>query len=91
MTYEPQVQHVVVTPTKSMGIAIILTVLFGPLGMLYSTIIGGVIMLIASVILGAVTFGLGLSCHLAHLHYLGSRGSKLTQQGFIGGNETVLT
>lgn len=60
MTYEPQVQHVVVTPTKSMGIAIILTVLFGPLGMLYSTIIGGVIMLIASVILGAVTFGLGL-------------------------------
>jgi hypothetical protein len=43
-----------------MGIAIILTVLFGPLGMLYSTVIGGVIMLVASVVLAVLTFGLGL-------------------------------
>ena len=35
-----------------MGLAVILTVLFGPLGMFYSTVIGGVIMLVASVILG---------------------------------------
>lgn len=60
MTTGPQIQHVVVTPTKSTGISIILTVLFGPLGMFYSTVIGGIIMLIVSVILGAITFGMGL-------------------------------
>lgn len=53
-------QHVVVTTTKSMGISIILTVLFGPLGMLYSTIWGGVIMFVISAIVGLLTLGLGL-------------------------------
>lgn len=45
---------------KSMAIAIILTILFGPLGMLYSTIWGGVIMLIACVVIGVPTLGIGL-------------------------------
>jgi hypothetical protein len=55
-----QPQRVVITSTKSMGVAIILTVLFGPLGMLYSTILGGVIMCVISLIVGIVTLGFGL-------------------------------
>ena len=53
-------QRVVVTPTKSMGISIILTVLFGPVGMLYSTIWGGIIMGVISLLVGIFTLGLGL-------------------------------
>ena len=53
-------QHVVVTPTKNMGIAIILAFLFGPLGMLYSTVLGGVIMFVLSLVIGVVTLGVGL-------------------------------
>ena len=55
-----QPQRIVTVPTKSMGIAILLTVLFGPLGMLYSTILGGVIMLVVTLIIGVVTLGFGL-------------------------------
>lgn len=55
-----QPQRLVVTPTKSMGVSIILTVLFGPLGMLYSTIWGGIIMGILSLVVVLPTFGLGL-------------------------------
>jgi hypothetical protein len=56
-----QVQKViVVSAPKSVGIAIILTVLFGPLGMFYSTIIGAIIMMIISLIMALVTAGLGL-------------------------------
>lgn len=57
---EGKPQRVVVTPTKSMGVSIILTVLFGPLGMLYSTIWGGIIMGVLSLVVGLLTFGLGL-------------------------------
>jgi len=46
--------------SKSPGIAIILTVLFGPLGMFYSTISGGFIMSIITIIVGIFTFGFGL-------------------------------
>ena len=53
-------KQVIVTPTKSMGIAILLTVLFGPLGMLYSTIWGAIIMFVISVVVGFLTLGLGL-------------------------------
>jgi len=59
MSNEEQKQ-VVVTSTKSMGIAILLTVLFGPLGMLYSTIWGAIIMIVLSGIIGIVTLGFGL-------------------------------
>lgn len=51
---------VVMTTTKSVGVAIILTVLFGPLGMFYSTVWGGIIMSILTLIVGIVTVGLGL-------------------------------
>lgn len=63
MSSDVQMNHsttVVVTPTKSMGISIILTIILGPLGMLYSTILGGVIMSILFVVIGIVTLGFGL-------------------------------
>jgi hypothetical protein len=53
-------QVVVVTATKSVGISIILTVLFGPLGMLYSTVAGGLIMMVVSLAVGVCTLGFGL-------------------------------
>ena len=60
-TSQPQQpQYILVKTNKSVGVALVLTFLFGPLGMLYSTISGGIIMLIISVIVGAVTLGFGL-------------------------------
>lgn len=53
-------ETVVIMPTKSVGISLILTFLFGSIGMFYSTIIGAIIMLIAELIIGFATFGLGL-------------------------------
>ncbi len=35
---------------KNVGVAIILTVFFGPLGMLYSTVLGGIIMFVVNII-----------------------------------------
>ncbi|HQW05545.1 MAG: hypothetical protein IPH05_01550 [Flavobacteriales bacterium] len=45
---------------KSLGIALVLSFLFGPLGMLYATIMGGVIMFVVSVPVVLFTGGLGL-------------------------------
>ena len=39
--------YIVVRAPKSVGVAILLTLLFGPLGMLYSTVPGALIMLVA--------------------------------------------
>ena len=46
---------VVVAPTKSVGIAFLLCFLFGPLGMFYSTILGAVIMIFVTIVLGVTT------------------------------------
>ena len=53
-------QRIIPVPTKSMGISIILTILFGPLGMFYSTILGAIIMCLISLFVSAFTLGLGL-------------------------------
>lgn len=50
----------VILATKSPGIAILLTILFGPIGMFYSTIGGAIVMLLVSLVVGIVTFGLGV-------------------------------
>jgi hypothetical protein len=47
-------------PTKSVGVAFVLTFFFGPLGMLYSTVTGAVVMLIVSVLAAVVTLGLSV-------------------------------
>ena len=52
-------KRMIIQTPKSMGIAILLTFFFGPLGLLYATITGGVIMIILGIIVGIVTLGLG--------------------------------
>ena len=59
MAAEQNVQKVMVAG-KSMAVAIILAIVFGPLGMLYSTVSGGVIMLIVNIVVGIFTLGFGL-------------------------------
>lgn len=53
-------QVIIVQNRKSVGLAFILTFFFGPLGMLYSTVAGGIIMFFLSIIIAIVTFGFGL-------------------------------
>jgi len=59
---EQNVQKIVVVQAagKSMAVAIILAILFGPLGMLYSTVMGGVVMIALSILVGIFTLGFGL-------------------------------
>lgn len=45
---------------KSTGIALVLSFLFGPLGMLYATVAGGIIMFVVSIPIVLFTGGLGL-------------------------------
>jgi hypothetical protein len=57
-------QHVqtimVVSKQKSAGIAFLLTFFFGPLGLLYASVAGGIIMIILSLVIGIFTLGIGL-------------------------------
>lgn len=53
-------QTVVAVPLKSVGVSLLLTFFFGPLGMFYSTVWGAIIMIIISVVLFLVTFGIGV-------------------------------
>ena len=43
---------------KSVGLAVFLSFLFGPLGMFYSTVSGALIMLLVSFVIGIITYGL---------------------------------
>ena len=56
----PAQQIVIVSKQKSVGVALLLAFFFGPLGLLYASVIGGVIMLILSVVIGLLTLGFGL-------------------------------
>lgn len=55
-----QPQRIVVVPTKSVGLAILLAVIFGPLGLLYSTVVGAIVMFIVNIVVALVTVGFGL-------------------------------
>jgi hypothetical protein len=57
---ETKPQVIITKSTKSMGISLVLTALFGSLGMFYSTIIGAIVMLIVEAIILFVTFGFGV-------------------------------
>lgn len=48
------------TGSKSVGASLILTFLFGPLGLLYSTVPGAIVMFILYIVIGIVTAGFGL-------------------------------
>lgn len=56
----PMVPVVVVRNQKSVGVAILLSFFFGPLGMLYSTVGGAFIMFMVTIFAMAFTFGLGI-------------------------------
>lgn len=47
-------------PTKRVGVAFILTLLFGPLGLAYATVDGALVMIVASIGLALVAQGLSL-------------------------------
>lgn len=76
---------VVTTATKSMGLSIILTVLFGPLGMFYSSVTGAIIMLVISIIVGALTFGLGLLLTWPISIIWGARATSAYNKNLIAG------
>ncbi len=57
---QPQVQQIVIKTQKSPFLAALLAFLFGPLGMLYSTVIGAIVMFIVDVLMVIFTAGLGL-------------------------------
>ncbi len=56
----PAPRPVVVMMPKSVGAAIALSFFFGPLGMMYSTVVGGLVMLLVNLIVVVPTLGLGL-------------------------------
>jgi hypothetical protein len=58
--YQSQRQVVIAKAPKNVGIAVILTFFFGPLGMFYSTVTGAVVMLVISIVVVLFTAGLGL-------------------------------
>lgn len=55
-----QPQRIVVVPTKSVGLAVLLAVIFGPLGLLYSTVMGAIVMFVVNIVVALVTVGFGL-------------------------------
>jgi uncharacterized RDD family membrane protein YckC len=57
-TSQVSVTNVIVTSSKSVGLALVLTFFFGPLGMLYSTVAGALIMLVVTFVSALFTFGL---------------------------------
>jgi hypothetical protein len=56
---EQNSRTIIITPTKSVGVSLLLTFFFGPLGLLYSTISGAIVMFIICFLVGIVTFGIG--------------------------------
>lgn len=61
-TTQPQYQQtvVIVGKQKSVGVAFLLAFLFGPLGLLYASVVGGIVMMIVSALVAIVTLGFGL-------------------------------
>jgi len=47
-------------PPKSVGVALLLSFFFGGLGMLYSTVAGGILMFFVEILIATFTLGLGL-------------------------------
>lgn len=56
---QPKPTIVVVNRGKSTGTAFLLTFLFGPLGLMYVTPLGGILMFFLTIIFGFITLGLG--------------------------------
>ncbi|MBA4148603.1 MAG: hypothetical protein H0X66_10860 [Verrucomicrobia bacterium] len=59
-TQQAPKQVIIVQSTKSVGVAILLSFFFGPLGMFYSTVSGAVVMIFANLVAVFLTLGIGL-------------------------------
>lgn len=53
-------QIVFITKQKSVLVAFLLTFFFGPLGLLYASVIGGITLMVLGFIIGIMTLGIGL-------------------------------
>ena len=51
---------IIVGQRKSVGIAFLLAFLFGPLGLFYASVVGGIVMFFLGILIAIVTFGFGL-------------------------------
>jgi hypothetical protein len=60
LAQQPVRPVVIVGERKSVGLSILLSFFFGPLGMLYSTVQGAMVMFLVTVLVAAFTFGIGL-------------------------------
>jgi zinc-ribbon domain len=49
---------VLIRAPKSVGLAVLLAILFGPFGLFYASVLGGIVMLIGGIIAVAVTYGI---------------------------------
>jgi hypothetical protein len=59
--HSPMQQNVIIVgKAKSVGVAFLLAFFFGPLGLLYSTVTGGIVMFIINIIVAIFTLGFGL-------------------------------
>jgi len=63
---EGKTQHMVVTSTKSVGISILLTIIFGSIGMFYSTVKGAIIMTLLTLVLAIVFMASTPAMLIAH-------------------------
>lgn len=57
---ETQKIVIVSSGEKSMVASILLSLIFGPLGLLYASVTGGIVMLLISIVVAIFTLGLGL-------------------------------
>jgi hypothetical protein len=58
----PQREVIIIREPKSMAVAVLLALFFGPLGLLYASVLGGLIMLginLVILVIGTLTFGIG--------------------------------
>lgn len=80
---------IVVGKQKSVGAAFILAFFFGPLGLLYASVVGGIVMFFVSLLVGIVTFGFGLffpwvACVIWAVVAANSANRKFLEQASIG-------
>ncbi|GEM_PF-5993719 len=87
---------IVIGSQKSVFVAFLLAFLFGPLGMFYSSVAGGLIMLIVSGIIALLTAGLGLLltwplCIVWAMIAASGHNRRLasTARGFVPSNSSV--
>ena len=86
----PAATMVALSQKKSVGMGVLLTLLFGPFGLLYASIAGGLLMMVISVIVAIATLGFGLIfmwiiCVVMAIASINSHNDKIDQAlGYSG-------